>query len=89
VTASEPAIVGISPSGVALMGGHPADWWGRLASVVPILLLLAGLILIDQWHDRVQIAAAADVDAALLSDDLPPSAYTDQGFAEFLRSPQE
>lgn len=89
VTASEPSIVGITASGQALMGGHPADWWGRLASAVPILMLLAALILIDAWHERAQINAAADVDAALLSDDLPPSAYSDPGFAEFLRSPQE
>lgn len=89
VTAAEPTIVGITASGQALMGGHPADWWGRVASAVPILMLLAGLILIDNWHDRAQINAAADVDAALLSDDLPPSAYSDPGFAEFLRSPQE
>ncbi len=89
VTASSPAIVGISPSGVATLGAHPADWWGRVASVLPILLMLGALILIDDWHARAQINAAADIDTALLSDDLPPAAYTDPGFAEFLRSPQE
>lgn len=88
-TASAPVIVGVSPSGVATLGGHPADWWGRVASVLPILLMLGALILIDDWHARAQINAAADIDTALLSDDLPPAAYTDPGFAEFLRSPQE
>ncbi|MBC7727039.1 MAG: DUF3619 family protein, partial [Microbacteriaceae bacterium] len=28
----------------------------------------------------------AEVDAAILTDDLPPSAYADPGFAQFLRS---
>ena len=28
----------------------------------------------------------AEVDAAILTDDLPPSAYTDPGFAQFLKS---
>ena len=39
-------------------------------------------------HDRRrQVVAAAEIDAALLTDDLPPDAYSDPGFAEFLRSP--
>ena len=29
---------------------------------------------------------AAEVDAALLTDDLPPAAYTDPGFAQFLKT---
>jgi hypothetical protein len=36
-----------------------------------------------------QIAAAAEVDTALLSDNLPPSAFSDPGFAEFLRDGEE
>jgi hypothetical protein len=28
----------------------------------------------------------AEVDAALLTDDLPPSAYADPGFVQFLKS---
>jgi hypothetical protein len=46
---------------------------------------LAGLAVIDDWHDRAQIHAAAVVDTDLLSDELPPLAYSDPGFAEFLR----
>jgi len=33
-----------------------------------------------------QVHAAAEVDSQLLADALPPSAYTDPGFAEYLRS---
>lgn len=85
-TVSAPAIVGVSPSGVALMGEGPADWWGRLASALPLLVLVLGLLLIEQWQDQAQITAAADVDAALLADDLPPDAYSDPGFAEYLKA---
>ena len=81
-------VVGMTARGAAMLGGHPM-WWTRLASVLPILALLGGLLLIDQWHDRAQIAAAADVDAALLADDLPPAAYSDPGFVEFLKTPRE
>ena len=31
----------------------------------------------------------AEIDAALLADDLPPKAYSDAGFAEFLKTPPE
>ena len=31
-----------------------------------------------------QIRDAAEVDSALLADDLPPEAYSDPGFAEYL-----
>jgi hypothetical protein len=30
--------------------------------------------------------AAAEIDAQLLSDTLPPAAYSDPGFAEFLKN---
>jgi Protein of unknown function (DUF3619) len=32
------------------------------------------------------VLAAAEIDAQLLSDSLPPTAYSDPGFAEYLRS---
>jgi len=60
-------------------------WGGRLASLLPLFILVLGFVVIQQTLLEVQIEAAAEVDAALLSDDLPPQAYTDPGFAEFLR----
>jgi hypothetical protein len=35
-------------------------------------------------HTQEQIRTAAEIDAALLGDALPPAAYTDPGFAEYL-----
>jgi len=63
-------------------------WWVRLASFVPPLALTLGLIGIDELNLTQRIEAAAEVDAALLADDLPPTAYTDPGFAEFIKQPQ-
>jgi hypothetical protein len=74
-------------SRTAVLNATPR-WLVGLGSVVPVLLLIAGLALIDEWHDRAQIVAAADVDSALLADDLPPNAYSDAGFVEFLRNQQ-
>lgn len=79
------AVVGISTSGAMLLAGF-APWWQRAASVLPLLALVLGLMAIDQWAAREQVLAAADIDAQLLSDDLPPAAYSDPGFAEYLRS---
>jgi Protein of unknown function (DUF3619) len=54
-----------------------------------MLVLAAGLFMIQRWQETIQISAAAEVDAALLADDLPPTAYRDVGFAEFLKTSGE
>jgi len=64
-------------------------WLGRLAVVVPFAVLAMGLLAIDRGYDRAQIHATAEVDTALLADDLPVGAYRDPGFVEFLKHPQE
>ena len=81
--------VGATRGGAAILGRTGPNWWIRVASVAPVLALVAGLVLIQRWQDSTQISAAAEVDAALLSDDLPPQAYSDAGFAEFLKTPSE
>jgi Protein of unknown function (DUF3619) len=72
---------------LALLGGSGPRWM-RLASLLPLIALVAGLFLIQDEHTRTQIQAAADVDTALLGDDLPPAAYDDPGFVEFLKTPR-
>lgn len=64
----------------------PTGWGWRLASALPVLALVVGLWGIHHWNKHEQVQAAADVDMALLSDELPPSAYTDPGFEEFMRA---
>ena len=71
-------------------GSHDSSpWWARLASVLPLVALVAGLMLIQNQHLRAQISAAAEVDVDLLLDELPPAAYGDPGFLEFLKAPHE
>jgi hypothetical protein len=77
----------------ALIGGS-AGWSGkpwllRLASLLPLVALVGGLTLIQHLHQRSQISAAADIDAALLADEVPPAAYSDPGFVEFLKLPRD
>lgn len=66
-----------------------AGLWSMLMSAVPLLLLVAGLLLMQMGQENEQIAAAAEVDTALLSDSLPPAAFTDPGFSEYLRDAEE
>mgnify|MGYP000131334522 CR=1 FL=1 len=83
VVATSPAVV---HAGVAAALGGPPSWWLRLVSAVPLAVLVAGLVFIQHHHDLQQIAVAAEIDSALLADELPPAAYGDPGFIEFLRS---
>ena len=85
-TASATTVVGRGPS--AVLAQRPG-WWVKLAAAMPLAMLVCGLVVIDRLHDRAQIAATAEVDAALLSDDLPPTAYSDPGFVEFLKAQHE
>lgn len=87
-TATAPSAIAFAAGRSAVFGGL-SGWWVRLGSVLPALALVAGLLLIQHSHTQSQIAAAAEIDADLLADDLPPSAYSDAGFVEFLKTPRE
>lgn len=65
--------------------GSPWKGWTPWASLFPIALLLVGLLTINTVLDEYRANEVAEVDAALLTDDLPPQAYTDPGFLHFLK----
>lgn len=69
--------------------GGNGGLWAMLISALPVLALAAGLLLMQLGQENEQIAAAAEVDTALLSDTLPPAAFTDPGFSEYLRDAEE
>jgi hypothetical protein len=56
----------------------------RLRLLWPLLALVAGLAAIAYWEDQQRLADLADIDAAMLSDELPLSAYLDHGFRTYL-----
>lgn len=87
--ASAATPVGVSRGGAAILGLAGPGWWLKFASVLPVFALAAGLFVIQNLQEDAQISTAAEVDAALLADDLPPRAYSDAGFAEFLKTPGE
>lgn len=75
--------------GAATLGGSPFDdgssWLNRIASILPLVALVAGLVLVSKMTDDQAAREIADVDVQLLTDDLPPAAHTDPGFAQFLK----
>lgn len=71
--------------GLLHLGDEGLTLWSRLASLLPLVALIAGLLCLQQVMDDTRADELAEVDAALLTDDLPPSAYADPGFLQFLK----
>lgn len=69
-----------------LTGDEHVSLWRRLASVLPLLVLAAGLVTIHVIQNELRASEVAEVDAAILTDELPPAAYADPGFVQFLKS---
>jgi hypothetical protein len=63
-----------------------SNLWDTLGWVAPLVVLVFGLIGIAQWQNESRINDIAEVDAALLTDDVPPDAYADSGFMAFLKN---
>jgi hypothetical protein len=74
---------------LALGRGGRGERWLKLAALAPIVALVAGFVLLDRFRTASQIRAAADIDLALLADGVPPAAYSDPGFVEFLKAPRD
>lgn len=77
-------------AGTLTLGGQEhISLWARFASAVPMIALLVGLITINSVLNDDRAKEIAEVDSALLIDDLPPSAYADPGFTQFLKLNKE
>ena len=60
--------------------------WGRIGSILPLIALVVGLLAINTLQTDRQVQELAEVDSALLTDDLPPDAYSDPGFVQYLKT---
>ena len=64
---------------------EPLAWLGRMGIMVPVValfMLMTSIYYVEEQH----ISNTAEMDAAVLSDELPLSAYLDNGFNAFLAS---
>ena len=64
---------------------HPPGFWTRASALLPFLALVLGLVTISALQDQERAYELAEVDAELLTADLPPTAYTDPGFLQYLK----
>ncbi|WP_157667671.1 DUF3619 family protein [Comamonas serinivorans] len=79
----------------------PASWWQRLkhrwaqqpGQMWNVVAVTAGaaafavsFLVVQAVNDARETSELAEVDTMLLTDDLPPEAYSDPGFMRFLRN---
>lgn len=51
----------------------------------PLVVVVLGLIAITEWQEDMRIKDIATVDIALLTDDVPPNAFADNGYMAYLK----
>jgi len=77
----------IALSGWAAVFSTP--WVARAVAVVPLVAMVAGMVGVYQGQQEQRVAELAELDAAVMSDDLPLTAYTDHGFNAYLVQQQQ
>jgi hypothetical protein len=68
----------------AEVGEAPAWQWARV--LVPGAALVVAVAGIYSWQEKQRLAEIVEIDAQLLTDDLPIDAYLDRGFQNFLKT---
>jgi hypothetical protein len=79
--------------GVAWMRGTAGGLIGSFGGIggfslrvlLPTVILIAGLVAIYSWQNDQRAADIEELDAQLLTDDLPLDAYLDRGFETWLK----
>jgi hypothetical protein len=74
-------------SGFSFQG--PSSLIGKLGIAFPLLVLVIGLFGIYEYEQQQRITDLAEIDVAVLVDELPPDAYLDTGFLAFLNKSEE
>ena len=64
--------------------GRPLSWLGRMSVAIPVVIAFVGLVGMYQAEKRQHIVDLAEIDAMVLTDELPLNAYLDHGFNAYL-----
>jgi len=86
------AAVALAPRAALSSPTLPASrplWLRAAVALLPLILVALGLIGISAWHELDVADETAEVDLAVLTDDIPISAYADRGFGVFLKNSQQ
>lgn len=90
-TEASSSILGHHSSGTLSLGGNDQFdntplWVRRLLTALPLVALAGALAFIGAEQDSRATIDVAEVDAALLTSELPPAAFTDLGFQQYLQA---
>lgn len=77
------ATMGTTPAG---MGWGLPQWLRTALTALPIAAMVAGIAFIGVQQDSSTTTEVAELDTELLTDALPPDAYSDPGFIQYLQS---
>ncbi len=80
-----PALAWARSTSVRVVGGFRGFGGFSLRVLLPSVLLIAGLVAIYSWQQDQRAADVEELDAQLLTGDLPIDAYLDRGFEAWLK----
>jgi hypothetical protein len=63
---------------------EPTAWLKSISVALPLLIGVMLFVGLYQYEQQQRISETAEIDAAVLSDELPLSAYLDNGFNAYL-----
>ena len=84
VVAPQRRCAGISSGKSGNPFSNSMNWMVRVGIAIPLIVLVIGAFGIYQYEEERRIDELAELDAAVLSDELPLSAYLDHGFDTYL-----
>jgi len=68
---------------------EPLGWLRRLGLAAPVLAVIVGFVGIYQYQESRRISELANMDFAVLLDDVPIETYADKGFGALLKAPNQ
>jgi len=81
----EPALAWTRSTAAGVIGGFGGFGGFSVRLLLPAALLVAGLVAIYSWQREQSAVDIEELDAQLLTDDLPIDAYLDRGFEAWLK----
>jgi len=88
VRAAQRRLAGAGAGGSTSRSSNPFNdslsWLVRVGIAIPLIVLIIGAFGIYKYEEARRIDELAELDAAVLSDELPLSAFLDHGFDAFL-----